>query len=90
MVAEAFPFTDFFKTLKGDEPLFQQSSFEADMKAAEGYFTYLEQVFDELESYRAFELLRTAKLRGDYLVTKQVCGSLNLTGVSIIDGGVGK
>ncbi|CAE7875386.1 Aqr, partial [Symbiodinium sp. KB8] len=47
------------------------TSLGADMKAAEGYFTYLEQVFDELESYRAFELLRTAKLRGDYLVTKQ-------------------
>jgi hypothetical protein len=34
-------------------------------------FRHLERLFEELEDYRAFELLRSHAVRADYLLTKQ-------------------
>ena len=70
IVSEKFPFKDFFST--APQPLFGGKSFADDLETAEGCFCHLNKVFEELEDYRAFELLRNQTMRGDYLLTKQV------------------
>lgn len=47
------------------------NDFNVDKEAAIGCFKHLNNIFNELKDYRAFELLRTATQRGDYLLTKQ-------------------
>lgn len=49
----------------------QGESFEADIDVAEGCFRHLRKIFDELESFRAFEIMRTGPDRIDYLLQKE-------------------
>lgn len=77
-IRDLFPFTAFFSDVMiADEKrgtLFSDNGvdWERDLEAAKGCFTHINRIFDELADYRAFELLRTQSLRGDYLLTKQV------------------
>ncbi|OEH76184.1 putative aquarius [Cyclospora cayetanensis] len=61
-----FPFTAFFAD--APQPLFPGGA-EADAAVASSCIRYLEQMQHELQDYRAFELLRTAGDRADFLLT---------------------
>lgn len=69
-----FPFTKFFSDLNNEVPIFKEGSisenFEENMDLAEQMYRYLTVRFDELEETRPFELLRTGRDRGSYLLTK--------------------
>jgi len=71
-IRDLFPFTSFFSdvmtTLFSDDGV----DWDHDLEAAKGCFTHINRIFEELADYRAFELLRSQSLRGDYLLTKQV------------------
>lgn len=70
-VASLFPFTAFFTDTP--KPLFSAGdSAQEHYEAACGCFWHINRIFEELRDYRAFELLRTQHLRGDFLLTKQV------------------
>lgn len=66
-IAQHFPFHSFFSQLYASNALH-----EIDLQAAKGCFHYLDKLFEELESFRALELLRNQKERGDYVLLKQV------------------
>jgi len=68
-IQELFPFTTFFSDVS--QSLFTDD-WDHDLEAVKGCFTHINRIFEELSDYRAFELLRTQSLRGDYLLTKQV------------------
>ncbi|KAJ9442416.1 Pre-mRNA-splicing factor cwf11 [Diplonema papillatum] len=69
-VVDHFPFTKYFDgTLR---PFWAGATgFGKAMEAAEKGWAHFEKVFDELGDARAFELLRLAKDRGNYLLCKQ-------------------
>jgi intron-binding protein aquarius len=67
-VKDLFPFLNYFT--ETPLPLFT-GDWQTDLVAAEGCFVHINNVFQELADYRAFELLRTQRLRSDYLLTKQ-------------------
>ncbi|GAB6024502.1 hypothetical protein CHUAL_009656 [Chamberlinius hualienensis] len=68
-VAEAFPFGKFFSN--APQPLFHGKNSEEDMDIAEGCFYYIKRIFDQLEEFRAFELLRTGLDRSKYLLVHE-------------------
>lgn len=71
-VLKLFPFQSFFEGVPGGlRTYLAQSSFEESVRAAQAAFQHIDQVFAELKDYRAFELLRTHRLRSDYLLTNQ-------------------
>eukprot|EP00434_Breviolum_minutum_P014329 symbB.v1.2.012636.t1/scaffold853.1/size308060/16 len=67
VVSVLFPFVKFFAD--APQPLFSAESYESDLEIAEGCFRYFENMFNEIEECRAFELLRNSHDRGDYLIT---------------------
>ena len=68
-VADRFPFTGFFAD--APQPLFSGTDFEADARKANGCMRHVRGAFAELEECRAFELLKNAGDRSNYLLTKQ-------------------
>ncbi|TPX49552.1 hypothetical protein SeMB42_g02582 [Synchytrium endobioticum] len=69
-VVEGFPFSNYF--LDAPEPLFSHSTNTAEaVEVAEGCWRHLSKIFQELEEVRAFELLRSARDRGNYLLMKE-------------------
>ena len=68
-VVGRFPFTDFFAN--APQPLFSGESLEADLRKANGCMRHIRTMFTELEECRAFELLKGAGDRSNYLLTKQ-------------------
>ncbi len=70
-VAELFPFKAFFANAPAGSSLFKGENFSQDCEVAEGCLRHISHLFEELRSYRAFELLRTHRQRADYLLTKQ-------------------
>uniref|UniRef100_A0A131YN13 RNA helicase aquarius n=1 Tax=Rhipicephalus appendiculatus TaxID=34631 RepID=A0A131YN13_RHIAP len=68
-IQEHFPFTKFFSN--APQPLFHGQSFEEDMEKAESCFRYIKDIFDQLEEFRAFELLRSGLDRSRYLLVKE-------------------
>lgn len=67
MIEQLFPFTVFFD----DVDLFRGNSFEEDLEIAEGCFRYIRDIFQQLEEFRAFELLRNGLDRTRYLLVKE-------------------
>ena len=53
------------------EDLFKGVNFEEDMEIAEGCFRYIRDIFQQLEEFRAFELLRNGLDRTRYLLVKE-------------------
>ena len=47
-------------------------SYERDMNVVMGCVSHIQRVFEELDDYRGFELLRTQQHRCDYMLVKQV------------------
>ena len=68
VIQKCFPFSIYFSD--APKALFCGDKVK-DIVSAEGCFTHIDRIFEELRDYRAFELLRTQGLRGDYLLTKQ-------------------
>lgn len=68
-ISQKFPFHDFFNN--APKPLFKQKSYEEDLEIAQGCFRYIEKIFQQLEEFRAFELLRSGLDRSKYLLVKE-------------------
>ncbi|XP_015770296.1 PREDICTED: intron-binding protein aquarius-like, partial [Acropora digitifera] len=68
-ISELFPFTKFFEN--APQPVFKGESFEDDMEIAEGCYRYIKKIFEQLEGFRAFELLRSGRDRTNYLLVKE-------------------
>lgn len=71
-ISEIFPFTSYFTTMLGSEKTLFVGDYAKDLETARGCLNYIENMFQELSDYRAFELLRTQSHRADYLLIKQV------------------
>lgn len=68
-INEKFPFHKFFNN--APQPLFKGKVYEDDLEIAESCFRYIERMFNELEEFRAFELLRSGLDRSKYLLVKE-------------------
>ncbi|XP_028166188.1 RNA helicase aquarius isoform X2 [Ostrinia furnacalis] len=68
-VSKEFPFHEFFDD--APKPLFPRKSYEADMEIAKSCYRYIDHIFEELEEFRAFELLRSGLDRSKYLLVKE-------------------
>lgn len=67
LVAEIFPFTEYFSDIT---PLFN-GSYELDMEVAHSCWRHISHIFEQLEEFRAFELLRNGRDRTEYLLVKE-------------------
>ncbi|OAF67546.1 hypothetical protein A3Q56_04718, partial [Intoshia linei] len=76
-VIENFPFTNFFdeRILKEQISLFQDcnesTSFEEAYKIAQNGYFYIKNIFDVLNEYMPFELIRSGAERSRYLLVKE-------------------
>ena len=67
---EKFPFENFFSDLNRN--LFDvNESFSTNFDIAQGCFRYIQQIFDQLEEFRSFELMRNGADRAKYLLVKE-------------------
>ncbi|XP_052836457.1 RNA helicase aquarius [Drosophila gunungcola] len=64
-----FPFSKFFAD--APQPLFKGANYEELLDTACSNFRYISDIFNELEEFRAFELLRTGLDRSKYLLVKE-------------------
>ncbi|XP_071509741.1 RNA helicase aquarius-like [Diadema antillarum] len=64
-----FPFHKYFEN--APQPVFKGRKFEEDMDIAEGCYRHIKKIFQQLEEFRAFELLRSGKDRSKYLLIKE-------------------
>ncbi|XP_077538456.1 RNA helicase aquarius [Haemaphysalis longicornis] len=69
VVRDNFPFGQFFSN--APQPLFEGQTFEDDMEKAQSCFRYIQDIFGQLEEFRAFELLRSGLDRSRYLLVKE-------------------
>ena len=68
-IQKQFPFHRFFEN--APQPLFKGSSYTEDFAIAEGCWRYIDDIFTQLEEFRAFELLRSGLDRTKYLCVKE-------------------
>eukprot|EP00096_Caligus_rogercresseyi_P010804 TRINITY_DN4040_c0_g1_i1.p1 TRINITY_DN4040_c0_g1~~TRINITY_DN4040_c0_g1_i1.p1 ORF type:complete len:1444 (-),score=412.87 TRINITY_DN4040_c0_g1_i1:63-4394(-) len=68
-IAKQFPFSKFFTD--APQPLFKGISLSEDKAIALGCWTYISDIFTQLEEFRAFELLRSGLDRTRYLCVKE-------------------
>ncbi|KAH9631581.1 hypothetical protein HF086_004348 [Spodoptera exigua] len=68
-ISKEFPFHEFFDD--APKPLFPGKSYEEDMEVAQSCYRYIDHIFEELEEFRAFELLRSGLDRSKYLLVKE-------------------
>ncbi|XP_017768552.1 PREDICTED: intron-binding protein aquarius isoform X2 [Nicrophorus vespilloides] len=68
-ISEDFPFSKFFEN--APQPLFKGASVAEDLDIADSCFRYIQHIFNELEEFRAFELLRSGLDRSKYLLVKE-------------------
>lgn len=69
-IYEAFPFHSYFSS--APEKMFPDNATAEEMiEIAEGGYRHISRLFSELEEIRPFELLRTARDRQNYLLTKE-------------------
>ena len=59
-ISKHFPFEKFFAD--APQPIFKGKSYKEDMEIARGCWRYLSDIFQQLDEFRAFELLRTGKV----------------------------
>ncbi len=69
-ISELFPFKKFFEDVPGGQ-LFKGESVDDDLEQAESCWRYIQDIFTQLEEFRAFELLRSGLDRTRYLVVKE-------------------
>jgi len=68
-IGNSFPFHVFFSNAA--QPLFKGEDWEEDMDIANGCWWHIKNIFEQLEEFRAFELLRTGLDRTRYLLVKE-------------------
>ncbi|CAG9565443.1 unnamed protein product [Danaus chrysippus] len=68
-ISKEFPFHEFFDG--APKPLFPGKSYDEDMEIALSCYRYIHHIFEELEEFRAFELLRSGLDRSKYLLVKE-------------------
>ncbi|XP_022090524.1 intron-binding protein aquarius-like [Acanthaster planci] len=68
-IQEHFPFHKYFEN--APQPVFRGRTFEEDMDIAEGCYRHIKKIFQQLEEFRAFELLRSGLDRSKYLMIKE-------------------
>ena len=68
-IALHFPFTKYFAD--APKPLFKGQSYAEDFEIAMGCWRHISDIFQQLEEFRAFELLRTGHDRTNYLGVKE-------------------
>ncbi|XP_071786990.1 RNA helicase aquarius-like [Asterias amurensis] len=68
-ILEHFPFNKYFEN--APQPVFKGTSFDEDMDIAEGCYRHIKKIFQQLEEFRAFELLRSGLDRSKYLMIKE-------------------
>ena len=68
-IGNSFPFHVFFANAA--QPLFKGEDWEEDMDIANGCWWHIKNIFEQLEEFRAFELLRTGLDRTRYLLVKE-------------------
>ncbi|XP_071832631.1 RNA helicase aquarius-like [Apostichopus japonicus] len=68
-IKEHFPFHKYFSN--APQPVFKGKSFAEDMDIAEGCYRHIKKIFQQLEEFRAFELLRSGRDRSKYLLIKE-------------------
>ncbi|KAI6217229.1 hypothetical protein M3Y99_01779400 [Aphelenchoides fujianensis] len=66
-VAKSFPFRDFFHNAA---QLFVGEDLAVDLERAHACWERIEEIFQKLDEFRAFELLRNGRERSDYLARK--------------------
>ncbi|XP_054758837.2 RNA helicase aquarius-like [Lytechinus pictus] len=64
-----FPFHKFFEN--APQPVFKGETYAQGMDIAEGCYRHIKKIFQQLEEFRAFELLRSGKDRSKYLLIKE-------------------
>ncbi|KAG7297975.1 hypothetical protein JYU34_018735 [Plutella xylostella] len=68
-ISREFPFHEFFDD--APKPLFPGRDYDEDMEVAESCWRYISHMFEELEEFRAFELLRSGLDRSKYLLVRE-------------------
>lgn len=68
-IEKHFPFTKFFEN--APQPLFKKTTFEEDYEISQGCYRYIKKVFQQLDEFRAFELMRNMSDRAEYLLVKE-------------------
>jgi intron-binding protein aquarius len=68
-IGNSFPFKKFFEN--APQPLFKGVSYDADIETAHGCFRYIKHIFEQLDEFRAFELMRSGSDRSEYLLVKE-------------------
>jgi intron-binding protein aquarius len=68
-VVKTFPFTPFFNDLA--DPLFSGKIIEKDLEKANCCWRHISDIFEQLDEFRPFELLRSGLDRTRYLVVKE-------------------
>ena len=68
-VAKCFPFAKFFDDAPA--PIFKGRTYDEDMDIADGCWRFIRKIFNQLEEFRAFELLRSGLDRSRYLLVRE-------------------
>lgn len=68
-ISTEFPFHKFFED--APKPLFKGKCYGKDVEIALSCYRYIEHIFNELDEFRAFELLRSGLDRSKYLLVKE-------------------
>lgn len=63
-VVDIFPFNEYFYDL----PDMFKGQYEEDMEVAHSAWRHIQNIFEQLEEFRAFELLRNGRDRTEYLL----------------------
>ena len=66
---DRFPFHLYFSN--APQPVFKCEDFDDDMEIADGCWYHIKNIFEQLDEFRAFELLRTGLDRTRYLLVKE-------------------
>ncbi|XP_019858857.1 PREDICTED: intron-binding protein aquarius isoform X2 [Amphimedon queenslandica] len=68
-ISKHFPFLEYFSN--APQPLFKGNSFDEDWDIAQGCYRHIKKIFEQLDEFRAFELLRSSRDRINYLLIKE-------------------
>jgi len=68
-VSDKFPFLNFFQD--APQPLFRGASIAEDFETAKGCYRYIKQIFNDLRSFRPFEIFSSGSDRSKYLLIRE-------------------
>lgn len=68
-IGDKFPFAKFFED--APQPLFKRQSILEDFEIAKGCYRYIKGIFDDLQSFRPFEIFSNGSDRSKYLLIKE-------------------